>query len=290
MNDNRYIIAIDIGGTKTNLAFFIKKKINKIINFKTLNYGPDNIEKIIKILNDAQLDIVCICLSLTGLVDRQGYWSPINKKTLGNFQKYPVIKKLKKIFRVPVYALGDTQAAALGELYFGNGRNFNDFFYLTVSTGIGGSIIKHKNLYDGKISDIGAIGHTVIKFNGKICGCGKRGCLEAYASGNSLIKRINIKNCKNTKSLLTKFQHNKKTIKLVDEATSMIVQSILNINSLIRLNNFIIGGSVGLNSFFYQKLQKNLRLASNSIILKKAKLKSKPELYGCLMYVIKNYP
>ncbi len=289
MNDNKYNIAIDIGGTKTNLAFFKKKKINKIINFKTLNYGPDNIDKIIKILNDAKLDILCICLSLTGLIDRQGLWNPINKKTLGNFQNYPVIKKLKTIFRVPVYALGDTQAAALGELYFGNGRDFNDFFYLTVSTGIGGSIIKDKNLYDGRISDIGAIGHTVIKFNGRICGCGKRGCLEAYASGNSLIKRINIKKCKNTKNLLTKFRNNKKTIKLVDEATTMIVQSILNINSLMRLNNFIIGGSVGLNSFFYKKLQDNLRLASNSIILKKAKLKSKTELYGCLIYIIKNY-
>ena len=49
---------------------------------------------------------------------------------------------------VPVYALGDTQAAALGELYYGGGKNLSNFFYLTISTGIGGSIIQNKNLFN----------------------------------------------------------------------------------------------------------------------------------------------
>jgi len=281
----KYIIAIDIGGTKTNIGYFFDNKLVKIVNFQTLKFGPDNINKIAEILQDSGKTILAICLSLTGLVNKKGLWNPINIKTLGNFVDYPVIKKLNFFFNVPVYALGDTQAAALGELYYGTGKNLSNFFYLTISTGIGGSIIHNKNLFDRKISDIGSLGHCVIKFNGKLCGCGRKGCLEAYASGNALIKSNKIKKCKNTKELLTKFRNNTQTINIVNEAVDMIVQSIVNVNNLIRIDNFIIGGSVGLNTFFYKKIKDQVKKKLFPIKIKKAKLHSRAELYGCFAYI-----
>jgi N-acylmannosamine kinase len=281
----KYIIAIDIGGTKTNIGYFLDNKLVKIVNFQTLKFGPDNINKIAEILQDSGKTILAICLSLTGLVNKKGLWNPINIKTLGNFVDYPVIKKLNFFFNVPVYALGDTQAAALGELYYGTGKNLSNFFYLTISTGIGGSIIHNKNLFDRKISDIGSLGHCVIKFNGKLCGCGRKGCLEAYASGNALIKGNKIKKCKNTKELLTKFRNNTQTINIVKEAVDMIVQSIINVNNLIRIDYFIIGGSVGLNAFFYKTLKDQVKKKLFPIKIKKAKLHSRAELYGCFAYI-----
>ena len=281
----KYIITIDIGGTKTNIGYFLNSKLVKIVNFQTLKFGPDNIIKIIEILTASKINISVICLSLTGLINNKGFWNPINKKTLGNFINYPIVKKLNSFFKIPVYALGDTQAAALGELYYGVGKKLSNFFYLTISTGIGGSIIQNNNLFDGKISDVGSLGHCVIKLNGKLCGCGRRGCLEAYASGNALIKENKIKKCKSTKELLTTFVENKKTIILINQAVEMIVQSIINVNTLIRIDNFIIGGSVGLNTFFYKKIKD--RVAENffPIKIKKAKLHSKAELYGCFAYI-----
>jgi predicted NBD/HSP70 family sugar kinase len=283
----KYIVTIDIGGTKTNIGYFSNGKLIKTIQFSTKKFGPENINKISEILFNSKKNISAICLSLTGLINNRGLWNPINKKTLGDFKNYPVIKILNFFFSVPVYALGDTQAAALGEMYYGNGKKLRNFFYLTVSTGIGGSIIYNKNLFDGKISDIGSIGHSVIKHNGRICGCGKKGCLEAYSSGNALIKRSNIKKCKNTKDLLTKFNNNAQTIKIVNEAASMIVQSIINVNVLIRMDYFIIGGSVGLNSYFYKAITNQLKKIDSSIKIKKAKLQSKAELYGCYAYINK---
>ena len=283
----KYDVTVDIGGTKTNIGYFINRKLIKIINFPTKKYGPENIDEITKILINSKKNISAICLSLTGLINSKGLWNPINKKTLGDFKNYPVIKILKKIFNIPVYALGDTQAAALGEMYFGNGKNLRSFFYLTISTGIGGSIIYNKNLFDQKISDIGSIGHTIIKYNGRLCGCGKRGCLEAYASGNALIKKNKIKKCRNTKDLLTKFKNNSQTKKIVNEAASMIVQSILNVNLLIRMNYFLIGGSVGLNPYFYKIIVEKLKKTQSPVKIKKAKLQSKAELYGCFVYINK---
>ena len=283
----KFIIAIDIGGTKTNIGYFLNKKLIKIINFQTLNFGPDNINKISEILISYKKKISVICLSLTGLINKKGLWNPINKKTLGDFSNYPIIKNLKLLFDVPIYALGDTQAAAIGELFYGNGKNLDSFFYLTISTGIGGSIIHNKQLFDGKISDIGSIGHSVIKFNGKLCGCGRRGCLEAYSSGNALIKRNKIKTCKNTKDLLTKYKAKEQTIIIVNDAVEMIAESIINTNALIRVDTFVIGGSVGLNPFFYKKILEKLKKISSSINIKKAKLHSRAELYGCFAYIDK---
>ena len=287
MRLKKYIVTVDIGGTKTNIGYFYNGKLEKIKKYPTDKFGPNNIRMITDILVNSKIHILAICLSLTGLIDKKGLWSPINKKTLGDFKNFPVIKSLGKTFGVPVYALGDTQAAALGEMYYGSGKKLKNFFYLTVSTGIGGSVIYDRNLFDNKVSDIGSVGHSVIKFNGKKCGCGKKGCLEAYSSGNAIFKRSRSTKCKNTKDLLTKFIKNSKTIKIIDEATSMIVQSMININMLLRIENFIIGGSVGLNPFFYKMILDNTKLANNSIKLHKAKLKSKPELYGCYVYINK---
>jgi len=283
----KFVVTVDIGGTKTNIGYFSNGKLIKVLNFPTKKYGPENIDAINKILINSKKNISAICLSLTGLINSKGLWNPINKKTLGDFKDYPVISVLKKIFNIPVYALGDTQAAALGEMHYGNGSKLRSFFYLTISTGIGGSIIHHKNLFDKKISDIGSIGHIVIKYNGRLCGCGKRGCLEAYASGNALIKKNKIKKCKNTKDLLTKFKNHSQTKKIVNEAASMIVQSILNVNVLIRMNYFLIGGSVGLNPYFYKIIVDKLKKTQSSVKIKKAKLQSKAELYGCFVYINK---
>ena len=288
MKDKKnYIVAVDIGGTKINIGYFNKNKLIKITKLPTQKYGPDNIDTISQILINSKINISVICLSLTGLINKEGMWNPINRVTLGDFQNFPVVKILKNIFHIPVYALGDTQAAALGEMYYGNGKSLENFFYLTISTGIGGSIIHKKNLFDGKVSDIGSIGHSVIKYNGRFCGCGKKGCLEAYSSGNALIKRNKIKKCQNTKELLTTFKNNSQTKKIVNEAASMIVQSINNVNVLIRINYFVIGGSVGLNSYFYTTILEKLKKIQSPIKIKKAKLRSKAELFGCFVYINK---
>ena len=67
----------------------------------------------------------------------------------------------------------------------------------------------------------------------------------------------------------------------------MIIQSINNVNVLIRINYFIIGGSVGLNSYFYSSILEKLKQTQSPIKIKKAKLRSKAELYGCFVYINK---
>ena len=90
MRLKKYIVTVDIGGTKTNIGYFYNGKLEKIKKYPTDKFGPNNIRMITDILVNSKIHILAICLSLTGLIDKKGLWSPINKKTLGDFKNFPV--------------------------------------------------------------------------------------------------------------------------------------------------------------------------------------------------------
>ncbi|MDD4562685.1 MAG: ROK family protein [Syntrophomonadaceae bacterium] len=90
----------------------------------------------------------------------------------------------------PVIVEKDTNMAALGEYYFGRQRGCGDLLYITVSTGIGGGIICAGKLYRGHLGGAGEVGHMVVEAGGAACNCGRRGCLEALASGSAITRRL----------------------------------------------------------------------------------------------------
>jgi glucokinase len=82
----------------------------------------------------------------------------------------------------------DANAAAWGENRFGAGRDETDLVCVTVGTGIGGGIVIDDRLYRGRFGIGGEIGHMQVVADGRLCGCGQRGCWEQYASGNALVR------------------------------------------------------------------------------------------------------
>lgn len=89
----------------------------------------------------------------------------------------------------PCTVVNDASAAAFGEAVFGAGRGAALMLYLTVSTGIGGGIVFDGQLVEGAHGAAGEFGHQVVDPTGPVCGCGRRGCLEALASGTALARR-----------------------------------------------------------------------------------------------------
>lgn len=89
---------------------------------------------------------------------------------------------------LPVYVVNDAHAAALAELHFGSGRSLIDFVSITIGTGIGSGIVSNGKLLQGPHGFAGSIGHHTIRFDGRPCNCGRRGCLEAYVSTASLLR------------------------------------------------------------------------------------------------------
>ncbi len=88
---------------------------------------------------------------------------------------------------VPCLLTNDANAAALGEMLFGAAKGMSDFLFITLGTGLGSGIVVGGELVYGHDGAAGEIGHVIVDAGGRLCGCGRRGCLEQYASATGLV-------------------------------------------------------------------------------------------------------
>lgn len=108
---------------------------------------------------------------------------------LPKWHGFPLVAVVEEALRIPTYIENDANAAALGEARFGAGVGVENMVYMTVSTGVGGGAVVDGRLLHGETGSACELGHIKIVYEGRECGCGTRGCLEAYASGTALAKR-----------------------------------------------------------------------------------------------------
>jgi glucokinase len=132
--------------------------------------------------------IVGVGISSPGPVDpRAGV--VVEPPNLGDgFHDVPLADEVEDALGLPTFLDRDTNVAALGEAAFGAARGQPDFIYVTVSTGVGGSIVTDGRLFHGPDGMAGELGHVPVELDGPICGCGGRGHLEAIASGRALAR------------------------------------------------------------------------------------------------------
>jgi len=100
----------------------------------------------------------------------------------------PLKKILEKATRLPVFLENDANAAALGEYWIGAAKGAHSVLCLTLGTGIGGGIVLDGKVWHGAGDVAGELGHITVKPGGRKCGCGKRGCLETYASASGVAR------------------------------------------------------------------------------------------------------
>ena len=116
-------------------------------------------------------------------------WSDIPLVTYVNAElaKLQTPKKYKPVLRGMD---NDVNAMTLGELHHGAGVGYNNLVALTLGTGVGGGVVIDGEVYHGSQNTAGELGHTVVEPDGRYCGCGNQGCLEAYAGAKNIVERI----------------------------------------------------------------------------------------------------
>lgn len=112
----------------------------------------------------------------------------VSSPNLPTWNGLNICKLISKRMSLPVYLNNDANVAALAEATFGSGKEYSNLIMLTLGTGVGGGIVINNKLYDGHLHMGAELGHMVIRVNGEKCGCGRRGCFEAYASATALIR------------------------------------------------------------------------------------------------------
>ncbi|MCL2095933.1 MAG: ROK family protein [Oscillospiraceae bacterium] len=194
------VLAIDIGGSK--ISFGIVDSENGGVLFCEKQKLPEKTDanlllEIIKV-NCAfileKYDFGKIGVNIPGLADtKNGVWVYAPFSGINNF---PVSKILSDLYGREVYIENDVNSCAVGEKLFGCCKDTDDFFWVTISNGIGGAIFANGSLYSGCGGNAGEIGHININVrennNNILCGCGKYNCLEALAAGPGISKRFEI--------------------------------------------------------------------------------------------------
>ena len=130
-----------------------------------------------------------IGVSATGQIDDEnGIVIGTNGK-IPNYEGTEIKRVLEERFHVPVWALNDANAAALGECFAGRGKGKKTVIMVTLGTGVGGGIVLNGQVYGGMRGIAGEIGHFTLYQDGVPCPCGKKGCFESYASTSALVAR-----------------------------------------------------------------------------------------------------
>lgn len=102
----------------------------------------------------------------------------------------PIVDIIKADFNVPVLITNDANAAAMGEMIYGNAKKMNDFIVITLGTGLGAGIVCNGKLVHGHDGFAAELGHVIINPRGRQCGCGRRGCLETYVSATGIKRTV----------------------------------------------------------------------------------------------------
>jgi glucokinase len=187
----KYYLGVDIGATKISAGLIKGEKIIKKIKVATevkkgTNQILENIKQAIKEVYSPK--VKGIGIGIAGQINPEAGLVVSSPNLPKDFKNVNLRDIIQQDFKKPIRVENDANCFALGEAIYGAGKGYKNVIGLTLGTGIGGGIIIDQKIYHGQNSLAGEIGHTTIIQGGLTCSCGQKGHLEAYASGNAMVK------------------------------------------------------------------------------------------------------
>ncbi|MFK4786044.1 ROK family protein [Fusobacterium sp. MFO224] len=268
----KYIAGVDIGGTNTKIGLVDesgKLEITQSIKtlseegvYKTMHRIWETIQGLLKKQNIMEKDIIGVGMGIPGPVK--------NEEIVGFFANFPwernlnISKIFEEISGKKTKLNNDVNVIALGEAVYGAGKGSNSSVTVALGTGIGGGIFVNGQIISGFSGAGGEIGHLKIVKDGKLCGCGQKGCFEAYASATGIEREAISRLMVNKKNMLYKkiggdlsnleakdvFDCAKLgdefSIGIVDYEAEYLAMGIGNILNIINPEKIILGGGVAL--------------------------------------------
>ena len=305
-------IAIDIGGTKIKYALIDesgKILFESICSTKSseTDGAIGQLKKAVKEMLDYaasnNLEVLGIGIGVPSVVDDGVVLCANNLKEIDN-------KNLKEIigehFGIPVFVDNDANLMGLGESRYGNAKEASDVVFLTIGTGIGGTLIINGQLWGGYRNRGTELGHSIIRFDGKMCTCGASGCLEAYASVTALIEDYKEKLLENNvdiipgtiidgKYIVSQYLNNEEyAIEVMNNHFKYMATGLIGIINFFAPQKVILGGGITESGDFYIEnitrltMQQVMKDTSEFVSIEAASLGNKAGFYGAAALVFDN--
>jgi glucokinase len=194
----RVFVGVDLGGTNIKIGCFDSavKLLGKASVPTGVDTGPESVvERIVetcrRLVTDSALslqDVAAVGIGTPGPADyQQGI--VISSANMPKFRNTPLRDMVSRGIGKPGVLENDANVACWGEFVLGAGRGVKDMVFFTLGTGIGGGIVSGGRLVHGFSGNAAELGHIIIYPDGRLCGCGQRGCAEAYASASATARR-----------------------------------------------------------------------------------------------------
>ncbi len=196
MPPERYAVGIDLGGSKLRAGLLSESgQLAGRIEIQTEAWkGPASVLANLKRLVTQLLDstdrsrVAGIGIAAAGQIHPKTH-AVVYAPNL-DWHDVPLREEIESAFGLPTYVENDVRAAAWGEYRFGVGRGTQSLIAVFVGTGVGSGAVMDGLLLHGFNNVAGELGHTQVVKDGLPCGCGQRGCVEAYASGSGFVRRL----------------------------------------------------------------------------------------------------
>lgn len=246
----RKILSVDIGGSKIIVGLVDENGRVLQCDKKTLPQTfdvPFLTNTIVEMAKAFLLDQPTACgITIPGLADAEkGVWK---YAPFSGIEEFPIAEILEKQLNLPVFVENDVNACALAEKRFGSAKADKNFFWMTVSNGIGGAVFLEDKLFTGEQGNAGEIGHFIVgESTGRKCGCGRIGCLETLASGRGIAQnytdatgvRVDAK----TLSILAR-EGDRLALSAFETAGAYMGKALAYLINLLNIKNVYVGGGV----------------------------------------------
>ena len=310
----KFCIGVDIGGTTVKIGLFSEQgKVEEkweIVTRKDeggsfiLSDIAASIQEKLEKHNIAKDKVAGIGIGVPGPVTEDGTVLKCVNLGWGIFNVADEVRKLTGIQNIKVG--NDANVAALGEMWQGGGKGYKNIVMMTLGTGVGGGIILDGKILTGSKGAAGEIGHITVNYDEEdTCNCGKRGCLEQFASATGIVKeakRLLLVSDKASKLRDLQYLSAKAIFDaakegdeladdLVDELTKYLGIAASHIAAVVDPEAFVIGGGGSkageiLTNRIKQNYEKNVMFALQNKEFKLAELGNDAGIYGCAKMVI----
>ena len=248
-------VGVIIGSYETSIG--LVDEHNKILSQEKFLTQPERgykaileevSEEVLSILENHGVPLeqcVGVGVGVPGTIDRKK--GIVNYSNNIKWNNVNIVEELGRVIPCPVRIANDADCAALGEQIAGAGKNCSDVVMFTLGNGVGGGIILNGKVFEGGMIGGSELGHMVVKADGRQCSCGRKGCLEAYASIPALIRQVKdaVGDELSVNEIFDRYDKGDKIVtEVIKQYMDVLGTGVVNVVNIFRPQLVLLGGNL----------------------------------------------